>query len=141
VTSSPTTSIDVLVVDDSTIVRQRLCGLLREDPRLRVVGQAGSTAEAVQQFEELRPDAVVLDYRLPDGNGLDVLRRIKDAAPWCLVIMLTNLREQALGEICRACGADHYFHKATEFERVVQVLGDLASTACAQPHESAGGQD
>ena len=120
------------MVEDSSIVRRRLCSLLSEDPRIRVVGQAGCVKEALLLFEELRPDAVVLDYRLPDGNGLEVLCRIKQATPWCEVVMLTNLREELFGEICRACGADHFFHKATEFERVAQVLGDLAATLSAQ---------
>jgi DNA-binding NarL/FixJ family response regulator len=123
----------VLVVEDSAIVRERICDLLNEEPHLQVIGQASDVAEALARFEELRPQAVVLDYRLPDGNGLQVLRHVKQAAPWCVVIMLTNLREDMFGEICRASGADHFFHKATEFERVAEVLGALADAPSRTP--------
>ena len=123
--------ISVLLADDSPIVRHRLSELLSEDPRIRVVGEAADAAEAINLFEALRPDAAVLDYRLPDATGLEVLRHIKESAPWCVVIMLTNLREEVFGEVCRACGADHFFHKATEFEKVGEVLGDLAGAVSA----------
>ena len=91
----PTTvnSVSVLVVDDSTIVRQRLCALLAEADDICVAGEACSVEEAWNLFEQCRPDAVVLDIQLPDGSGLEVLRRIKQTMPSCLVIMLTNLCE------------------------------------------------
>jgi DNA-binding NarL/FixJ family response regulator len=123
--------VGVLVVEDSDIVRQRICEMLDEEPHLRVVGQAADVAEALNLFEALRPNALVLDYRLPDGTGLQVLQHVKQAAPWCVVIMLTNLHEEMFGEICRAAGADHFFHKATEFERIPEVLGRLAGGVLA----------
>jgi len=121
--SSPIT---VLLVDDVALVRDRLCNLLSEDPHIAVVGQAQDAAEAIRQSDALRPDAVVLDYRLPDATGVEVLRHIKQSAPWCVVIMLTNLRESVFEEISRMSGADYFFHKATEFEKVAEVLGRLA---------------
>lgn len=125
---APVSPVTVLLVDDVALVRDRLCCLLDEDPRIVVVGQAKDAAEAIQQSESLRPDAVVLDYRLPDATGVEVLRHIKRSAPWCVVIMLTNLRESIFEEISRMSGADYFFHKATEFEKVVEVLGHLAGS-------------
>ena len=122
----PCAPITVLLVDDVALVRDRLCSLLGEDPRIAVIGQAQDAAEAIRQSDSLRPDAVVLDYRLPDATGVEVLRHIKQAAPWCVVIMLTNLRESVFEEISRMSGADYFFHKATEFEKVAEVLGRLA---------------
>ena len=89
---APVNRLSVLVVDDSIIVRQALCALLAEDDCLSVVGEAASVAEARQLFELHRPGAVVLDLRLPDGSGLEVLRRVKQTKPSCLVIVLTSLR-------------------------------------------------
>ena len=125
---APCSPVTVLLVDDVALVRDRLCSLLGEDPRIAVIGQAQDAAEAIRQSDSLQPDAVVLDYRLPDATGVEVLRHIKQSAPWCVVIMLTNLRESVFEEISRMSGADYFFHKATEFEKVAEVLGRLASS-------------
>jgi DNA-binding NarL/FixJ family response regulator len=121
--------IRVLVADDSPVVRKRLAALLNEVDCIQVVGEAQSAFEAMLLFEERRPDAVVLDFQFPDASGLEVLRRIKHSAPLCLVIILTTFREPAFKSICLAAGADHFFHKATEFERVPEVLSEAARHA------------
>jgi DNA-binding NarL/FixJ family response regulator len=112
----------VLIVDDSAFIRSRLRALLVEDDHIRSVGEAASRAEAWTLFEQIRPEAVLLDLRLPDGSGLELLCRIKQAAPTCLVIVLTNSRESVFRRESRRYGADHFLHKATEFEQVVHLL-------------------
>ena len=119
VSSPPLT---VLVVDDSDAIRTRLCELLGESPRLHVIGEACDGVEAILAFQRFRPDAVVLDIQLPGIGGLEVLRRIKSIMPRCVVVMLTNFRQGPFEEASRAAGADAYFHKASEFERVSEFL-------------------
>jgi DNA-binding NarL/FixJ family response regulator len=119
--------VSVLVVDDSTIVRQRLCTLLSEDARVNVVGEVGGVAAAWKLFEQLRPDAVVLDLQLQDGSGIEVLQRIKKARPSCRAIILTNLCEAPFRRECLRRGADYFLHKATEFERVIPLLLERAA--------------
>ena len=114
--------VSVLVVDGSALIRQRLRALLAEDDHIRWVGEAGSRAEAWNLFVQIRPEVVLLDLRLPDGSGLELLCRIKQAAPSCLVIVLTNSRESIFRHECQRCGADHFLHKATEFEQVAGLL-------------------
>jgi two-component system NarL family response regulator len=115
----------VLVVDDSDAIRSRLCELLGESPRLRVVAEACDGVEAILAFERLRPDAVVLDIQLPGMGGVEVLRRIKAAAPHCAVIMLTSYHQGPFREITTTLGASAFFHKATEFELVPGFLNSL----------------
>ena len=122
-------SLTVLVVDDSDAVRSRLCALLGESPRLHVVADARDGVEAILAFERLRPDAVVLDIQLPGMSGVEVLRRIKAAAPHCVVVMLTNLQQGPFKEISRVLGANAFFHKATEFELVPGFLNSLVLEA------------
>ena len=71
----------VLVVDDSDLICERLCALLDESPRLRVVGAVRDGADALLTWELLHPAAVVLDIQLPGLGGLELLRRIKSATP------------------------------------------------------------
>ena len=112
----------LLVVDDSAIVRQRLCELLAEAPCVRHVIEAASGAEAWTLFERWSPDVVVLDIQLPDDSGLALLRRIKRASPPCLVIVLTNLQDLIFRQESQRLGADYFLHKATEFEQVPPLL-------------------
>ena len=128
VSSPPLT---VLVVDDSDAIRTRLCELLGESPRLHVIGEACDGVEAILAFQRFRPDAVVLDIQLPGIGGLEVLRRIKRIMPRCVVVMLTNFRQGPFEEACRTAGADAFFHKASEFERVSEFL---LSAASKRPH-------
>src|SRR4051812_7125908 len=66
----------VVVVEDSTIVRERLIRLLTSIPNVRVVGEAATVSDAIRTVGELRPDVVTLDLRLENGSGLDVLRAL-----------------------------------------------------------------
>ena len=127
--------VSVLVVDDSAIIRSRLRALLAEDDHIRWVGEAGSRAEAWTVFGQIRPEVVLLDLRLPDGNGLGLLCRIKQATPSCLVIVLTNSCESIFRHESQRCGADHFLHKATEFEQVVDLLHHHATQR--DPEDSA----
>ena len=130
---SATGSFTVLLVDDSALIRRRMSALLRESPRLRVVGEAEGVAESLRLFAERRPDAVVLDLQLLDGSSLPVLRQIKQLAPGCVVIMLTSFSAPEYRRECQQSGADYFFHKATEFESVASVLGELAATGRNRP--------
>lgn len=122
----------VLLVDDSQPVRSRIRRLLQESLPLEMVGEAGTVAEALALFRTHRPDAVVLDLGLPDGDGLTVLSEIKRTQPACVVIVLTNYANPECREHCLLAGADHFFDKAQEFERVPEVLRQ-GLTAGQQP--------
>jgi DNA-binding NarL/FixJ family response regulator len=78
--------IRTLIVDDHTLVRAGLCRLLDAEADIAVVGQAGLGREAVALCQHLKPDLVVLDYGLPDLDGLEATRQIVslDAPRGCL---------------------------------------------------------
>ena len=84
--ASPTT---VLLVDDHELVREGLSTVLDLEDDLVVVGGAGTVAEALAQFAELRPKVVVTDLQLPDGTGLDVVRRLRRLDADAGLVMLT----------------------------------------------------
>jgi DNA-binding NarL/FixJ family response regulator len=112
----------VFVADDSPTVRERLISLLTELPNVEVVGQTGAAVEAIDSIRRLKPTAVVLDISMPGGGGMLVLETIKkeDHAP--MVIMLTNLSHESYRRKCIQLGADYFFDKSNEFEKVIQVL-------------------
>jgi DNA-binding NarL/FixJ family response regulator len=112
----------VLIVDDSKQVRERLVSLLSDYPEIRIVGQAGNGKEALDALDEQKPDTVILDIRLPGRNGIQVLGDIKTARPEITVIMITNYDFEQYRKQCMQLGADHFFNKTLEFEKVIDVL-------------------
>lgn len=82
--------LDVLVVDDSSLMRKLITDLLESDPGVKVVGTAGDGLEALQQIAALRPDVVTLDVEMPRMSGLEALERIMREMP-LPVIMLSGL--------------------------------------------------
>jgi len=83
----------VFVVDDHELVRRGLIELIDSEADLKVVGQAGDVAGALQQLVSLTPDVAVLDVRLPDGSGIELCREIRSLYPQIKVLMLTSFLE------------------------------------------------
>ena len=79
----------VLLIDDHELIRQGLARAFERDDETTVVGQAGSVAEGVAAFAELEPDVVVTDLELPDGHGLEVVRRVREASDTVGLVVLT----------------------------------------------------
>lgn len=116
---------NVFLVDDSVVIRQRLRRMLADVDQVRVVGEAGEVQEATDAILEGKPDVVLLDIHLFNGSGIDVLQRLKKENPAPAVIVLTNYPYPQYREKCLAAGADYFFVKSTEFELVVPALKQL----------------
>jgi DNA-binding NarL/FixJ family response regulator len=93
---------------------------------LRVIGESADPAEALLQIRERQPDAVILDIRLPGISGIELLKRIKWEQPGIQVIMLTNYAYPKYRDQSLAAGADYFFQKATEFDKIPDVLTNLS---------------
>lgn len=118
---------DVLIVDDSSVIRERLAGLLSEIDGVRVVGEAETPGEALEAAERFNPDVVLLDIRLRGGNGVEVLPRIKKMVPAPVVIVITNYPYPQYRMVSMSMGADHFFHKTTELPDVITTIKNLAA--------------
>ena len=127
---------NVLIVDDTKQVRERLTALLSECSEINVIGQAGNSLEALAVVEKLAPDAVILDIRLPGKSGIQVLQEIKARYPETTVIMLTNYDFDTYRKQCLQMGADHFFNKTLEFENVLTVLAEMAAGASVHSRRS-----
>ena len=112
----------ILIADDSAVVRARLISLLADLRGIEVVGQAEDAIEARNLAEKLRPDVAILDLRMPKGSGADVLSDLKKLNPAPKVIMLTNYPHPENRKKCMDGGADYFFDKSNEFQKVVSVL-------------------
>jgi DNA-binding NarL/FixJ family response regulator len=82
-------SIRILVVDDHPIVRDGLVAILTTQPDFEVVGEAPNGAEAVERARLLNPDLMLLDLEMPGMDGVEVIRRLREAMPEIRVIVFT----------------------------------------------------
>lgn len=112
----------VLLVDDSPMVRERLKAMLSELPDVESIGQAKGSVEAMYSFQNLNPDVVILDIQMPDGNGIGVLEKVKKAKQPPMVIVFTNQSYPQYRKRCIDAGADFFFDKSSEFDKVAEVL-------------------
>src|SRR5947207_4151929 len=80
----------VLIVEDHRVVAEGLAALINDQADMKVVGNVGSVADCGQAAGELNPDVVLLDFRLPDGSGLDAAAAIRSIRPVAKMIFLTR---------------------------------------------------
>lgn len=120
----------VLIVDDSNVIRQSLVKLLQSIKGLSSLDEAADLPDANNLLDQFRYDAVVLDINLPSGVGIDLIQNIKLKSPSTIVMMLTNYTAAQYVEKCKSEGADYFFDKTTEFDRVSIVLENLSQKFC-----------
>jgi DNA-binding NarL/FixJ family response regulator len=109
-TSRSNGKVTVFIADDSLIVREHLVTMLDELAGVEIVGQTESGFEAIDAISKLLPDVVILDLRMPDISGIDVLIQIKQNGVKAVVIILTNYYTFAgYRQKCLDAGADFFF--------------------------------
>jgi len=112
----------VFLVEDSSLVRERLEALLIQVPGTQIVGRAATADAAIQDILATRPDLVVLDVQLAEGSGFDVLRTLHAQAPELNVVMLSNYSSDPYRQIAERFGARAFYDKTREFERVREAV-------------------
>ena len=116
-------ALKLLIVDDHEIVRQGLISLFG-DSDIRVCGEAASAEEAVRQARKHKPDVVLLDVRLKDDDGLDVIKRLRAACPAVRVVILSAFDNPTSVARAVSAGAHDYLLKtATRQELIASVTG------------------
>lgn len=119
---NPSARIRVLCVDDHPIVREGLAGIFFLQPDMELVGEAGSGQDAIELFSKLQPDVLLLDLRLGDMSGYEVMRHIFSTFPSAKVLVLTSLEGDTDIERALALGAGGYVVKGAGREELVRAV-------------------
>ncbi len=124
--SVPPGSISVLIVDDHPLFRDGLQKAVEIEDDLVVVGQCATGADALQQAAKLQPDIMLLDINLPDINGLQIMRQLKNEYSEIRIIVLTAYHDAEQVLHAMRAGASAYCPKDITQEQLVGVIRDVA---------------
>lgn len=118
----------VFVVEDSPLIRNRIIENLHSLGGFEVVGFAEAEDPAVAAIVEAKPDVVITDIRLKEGNGIEVVRKLrqKAAAPRPRIYVLSNYANSEYRRQCELVGADDFFDKSAEYDRFIEALREYA---------------
>jgi len=117
----------VFLVDDHEVVRRGVAEVLEDDAGIAVVGEAGSAAEALARVPAVRPDVVVVDMRLPDGDGAQLCARLRARDPSLRLLVLTSYSDaDAVADAVRA-GAHGYVLKQVRGSALVSAVLTIAA--------------
>jgi DNA-binding NarL/FixJ family response regulator len=108
-----TTRIRIFSVDDHPLVREGIALLINSQPDMTMVAQASNGREAIESYREHKPDVTLMDLRLPDLCGIDVMIAIRKEFPEARVIILTTFESDADMQRALAAGASAYMLKST----------------------------
>jgi len=122
-----TKSIRLLVVDDHKVVRLGLHTLLNRHAGIEVVGEAGTVGAAVEEAARLHPEVVLMDVRLPDGDGFEACRRIRRSQPEVRVLFLTSFADEDIVLKSIDAGADGYLLKEIDEENLIRAIRSVAA--------------
>jgi two-component system NarL family response regulator len=123
--AEPKVRASVLVVDDHALLRTGVANIINQEPDLRVVAEAANGVEAVAAFERHHPDVTLLDLRMPEMEGVEAVRQIRDRDPQAKVIILTTYDTDE--DITRAlkAGAKAYVLKDISAEALITCIHDV----------------
>jgi DNA-binding NarL/FixJ family response regulator len=118
---------EIFLVEDSAMVRERLQRLLSQVPGAHLAGHATQARAAIRDILERKPDVVVLDLKLDEGSGFDVLKEVHEREPGIDFYMLSNFASEPYRRYALRLGARDFFDKTREFERVRDVIAKRAA--------------
>ena len=121
----------VLLVEDSKVLTERLTEAIRQISDVDLVGTADSEAGALAAVKRDAVDVIILDLHLKQGTGFGVLRATADLPRRAVTVVLTNFALSEYQREASALGVRYFLDKAREFERIAEVLREVAEAAAA----------
>jgi YesN/AraC family two-component response regulator len=115
----------ILIADDSSLLRDRIKSLLNSLNNDPEVYEAENGVDALHLIREKKPDLVILDIRMPEMNGIEVLKKIRELKMKTKVCILTNYPYPQYKKRCFEAGADYFLRKTEDFEEIEIIVSDM----------------
>ena len=115
----------IVIADDSSLLRDRIKSTLNSIDDMLFINEAENGEEALQLIREKEPDLAILDIRMPELNGIEVLKKIRELKMKVKVCILTNYPYPQYKKRCLDTGADFFLSKTEDFEQIKIVISDL----------------
>lgn len=112
----------LFIVEDSAIISYRMISMISKINGTEILGVSDNAESAIAKIRETRPEIVILDIRLKNGNGMDVLQHIKKDMPETKVVMFSNFPYPQYINRCKELGADYFFDKSKDFDNLVKLI-------------------
>lgn len=117
----------IIIADDSLLLRERIKELLKDFENVSIVGEAVNGTEALQIIGETNPDVAIIDIRMPEINGIEVLKKIRETGSRMKIIILSNYPYKQYRERCMAEGADYFLDKNQDSGKLIEIISQLAN--------------
>lgn len=115
-------SIKILIADDHTLLREGTCRLLEKEPDFELVGEAENGRQALEMIDTYKPDIAILDIRMPELNGIDVVRKMRDLRSATKALMLTAYSDDDYVIALMEAGASGYLLKTAHEKELVDSI-------------------
>ncbi len=115
----------IIIADDSDLILERLQQMLSQHDKVQLVGSFKNGAEALEALLALKPDLAIVDIKMPGLSGLEVLKEIRKSDKALKFIILTFYSTDIYRKLAIESGADYFFSKGDDFEKVSQVVSEM----------------
>jgi DNA-binding NarL/FixJ family response regulator len=119
----------VLIVDDHQVMRKGIRALLENDPAWQVCGEAENGRQAVEKARELRPDLIILDLTMPEMNGLEAARQIRNSSPDAKIVIFSMHESPQVRKESRDAGANAFVSKSALGDELSSISKKLLSAS------------
>jgi two-component system invasion response regulator UvrY len=117
----------VIIADDSDLIRDRLQQMLSQFVQVEIVGSFNNGTQTLEGLVLLKPDLAIVDYKMPGLSGLDVLKGIRKVTTDIKIIILTFYSSDYYRQLAMQYGADYFYSKADEFEKISLLVDAMVS--------------
>jgi DNA-binding NarL/FixJ family response regulator len=125
----------VLIADDSDFILDRLQQLLQSMEDVEVVGSFRNGTDALAALHQLKPDLAILDNKMPGLRGIDIIREIRKEDSEVKFMLLTFYAESHYRQQAINAGADYFFSKSEDFEKIPEVIIELTKNEKDVQHQ------
>lgn len=115
----------ILIVDDHPVMRKGLSQVINDQSDMEVIGEASNIPEALEKIQELKPDLVIVDISLGDGNGIELIKQIRSRGEEPRMLVSSMHDESLFAERAIRAGAQGYVNKHEDTNRLIQALRDV----------------